>query len=252
MSNKTIIAAWLFGVLFLVSAMGLVWQFKAMQDLKIKNYDLTEKEKLSLDKKTITSDEDLLARLAEMMAMPEDKPVIYTVKDVETLAASKPFYKNAVNGDKMLLFRDRAILFRPSEGRMINVVGLDSLSDLPTAMASSSSATTSMAVTTDSSKTDVTTINVGSTELANSVEVRNGTPTSGLAGKWKTKLTDKGYKVLTIGNAVNDQYAETMVINLTGKDASKIEQVVGATSVTNMPSGEPSSQADVLIILGAK
>jgi|GEM_PF-1008046 hypothetical protein len=246
MSNKTIIAAWLFGVLFLVSAMGLIWQFRQVQDLKLQNYNLNEEKKMIQDKKVINSDDDLLARLAQIMLMPEDKPVIYTVKDVETLSLTKPFYKNGKNGDRMLLYKNRAILFRPSEDKIINFSSSDNLiTDLAPL---SSTMPTSTSPTVDLATPSTTVTN----EAAKTLEIRNGTATAGLASKWRTTMVGKGYKVLSIGNAANDQYTETVIVNVLAKDVSKLEQEFGTSAIINLPSGEATTQAEVLIILGTK
>lgn len=250
MFSKAVIAAWLFGILFLISALALVWMYRQQQDLKLQNYNLSEEKKLNQEKKEINSEEDLLARLAQIMIMPEDKPVIYTVKGVETLSQTKPFYKNSKNGDRILLYKNRAILYRPSEDKIVNFASSDNLiTDLAMPF---SGTTTSTTTTTDLVSPSSATPTNTAVAVVQNLEIRNGTPTAGLASKWRSTMTDKGYKVLTIGNAANDQYAETTIINVSGKDVSKLEQDLGVVAVTNLPISEASTQADALIILGTK
>jgi len=241
MSNKSIIAAWLFGVLFVASAAGLVVQFRQLSAAKLVAYNLQEEKKLSQTKREINTDEDLLARLQQIMVLPMDRPTIATVKDLEKMIERTAFLKNAVNGDKMLMFRDRAILFRPSEDKIINMVGSGAMSDLPSTMSSSTATSTAVDLTAVGDTTATTASTELKTDAVKTLEVRNGTATSGLAKQWQSKMVAKGYKVLTIGNAGSDTYAETTLINLSGKDITKLEQELGLAAVTNLPTGEASS-----------
>jgi hypothetical protein len=86
------------------------------------------------------------------------------------------------------------------------------------------------------------------------VEIRNGTTTSGLAKKMSDDLSAKDYNVLTIGNAVNRDVAKTVVYILSDEAADggkELAESIEATTDSGLPSEEPSSKADVLIILGA-
>lgn len=244
--SKSIIAAWLFGLLFVASAIALVAQFRQVSALKLENYNLQEEKKLSQSKREITSDSDLIARLQEIVLLPTDQPTIATVKDLDNGSPRTGFLASADNGDKMLLFRDRAILFRPSVDKIINMVGAGNLSELPTANTTS---TTSGAIDLNASPSADSSIN--STPVQ-TLEIRNGTAVAGQAKTWQSKMTAKGYKVLSIGNAANSNYTETTLVNLSGKDISKLEQELGVSAVSNLASGESDGQADAVLIIGAK
>jgi hypothetical protein len=65
----------------------------------------------------------LVDEISTIMLLPEDEtPSLLTVTDLERLRDQK-FYENAKNGDKVLVYRfaRKAILYRPSERRIIEV-----------------------------------------------------------------------------------------------------------------------------------
>ena len=65
----------------------------------------------------------LVAEVGNLIALPSDeKPTIATVTDVEKVK-DQPFFRNAKNGDKVLIYTNarKAILYRPSEKRIIEV-----------------------------------------------------------------------------------------------------------------------------------
>lgn len=69
-----------------------------------------------------TADEKIVKEVGKMMVLPEETPVIATVEDINKVK-DQPFFKNALNGDKVLAFvqSKKAILYRPSTGMIIEV-----------------------------------------------------------------------------------------------------------------------------------
>ena len=85
------------------------------------------------------------------------------------------------------------------------------------------------------------------------VEIRNGTNVTGLAGRTQTRLETEGYEVTTIGNANNRATTSTKVYALRtahNDNAKAIANFLSAASDSGLPAEEPASEADVLIILG--
>lgn len=98
--------------------------------------------------------------------------------------------------------------------------------------------------------------NASSTPTSSSatIEVRNGTSTTGLAGKTATKLKGLGYKVIATGNAASKTITKTTVYspNVTqSDDATKIASSLNASSATDIPSAEAKTKADILVIVGS-
>jgi len=64
-----------------------------------------------------------VSEIGKLIALPTDeKPTVATVTDVDKVK-DQPFFKNAKNGDKVLIYTkaQKAILYRPSENRIIEV-----------------------------------------------------------------------------------------------------------------------------------
>lgn len=83
---------------------------------------------LSLNQAQSQAEADkLISEVALLIALPTDeKPTVVTVTDLEKVK-NEPFFKNAKNGDIVLIYNNarKAILFRPSERRIIEVGALN-------------------------------------------------------------------------------------------------------------------------------
>lgn len=67
---------------------------------------------------------NVIAKIGAFMVLPTDEePSISTVLDVEKLK-EQPFFAKAVNGDKVVIYTKagKAILYRPSENKIIEVI----------------------------------------------------------------------------------------------------------------------------------
>ncbi len=68
--------------------------------------------------------DQLTAKIGKLMVLPAgEAPVVATVNDAKTLASQQAFYKDAVNGDKLLIYTvaQKAILYSPSRNLIVNV-----------------------------------------------------------------------------------------------------------------------------------
>ncbi len=77
--------------------------------------------------KAQTETQQTLAQLSKVMMLPNDpNPVIATITD-KTKLEGQPFFKNAQNGDRVVIFPStmKAVLFRPSTGKIIDVAPLE-------------------------------------------------------------------------------------------------------------------------------
>jgi ABC-type microcin C transport system permease subunit YejB len=63
----------------------------------------------------------IVARVGRLMVLPVEMPQIATVADVEMLKKTQLFFLNAHNGDQVLVYTDRAIIYSPSLDKIINV-----------------------------------------------------------------------------------------------------------------------------------
>lgn len=69
-----------------------------------------------------TQIQTIVASLSKKVDLPSGIPNVYTVKDVTKLNGQE-FFKNAKNGDKVLIYvsAKKAFLYRPSEDKLIEV-----------------------------------------------------------------------------------------------------------------------------------
>jgi len=63
---------------------------------------------------------DRVRRLYDLPATIE--PTVATIVDVDALRKENAFYNKAENGDNLVITQDRAILYRPSQDKIIDVV----------------------------------------------------------------------------------------------------------------------------------
>lgn len=90
--------------------------------------------------------------------------------------------------------------------------------------------------------------------VTTTIEIRNGTNTTGLAKKTSDAITSKGYEVLAIGNAHNRSTAKTTVYAIKDKavdEAKNVAQILDASTDSGLPADEAKTSADILIILGS-
>lgn len=189
-----------------------------------------------------------ISSVSRYMILPDgDEPVLATVSDAAALIKQQTFFTGAVNGDQLLLFPRnlKAVLYSPSRDKIVNV-GPIQQSNTGSAPQAANNAPKAIAVNTADQKTNLT------------IEVRNGSGKTGYAAQVAGQISvNAGYSVIKTADAMKKDYEKTIVFNRS-KDAdkkSKIEALVNtfnAELVSELPSGEKNTDADVLVILGGK
>ncbi|MEN9327927.1 MAG: hypothetical protein RI947_735 [Candidatus Parcubacteria bacterium] len=58
--------------------------------------------------------------LSQFMTVPDDKPIVVEVSDAATLKKQDPFYKEAQPNDIIIIWKEKAIIYRPSTQRVID------------------------------------------------------------------------------------------------------------------------------------
>ncbi|PIT88656.1 MAG: hypothetical protein COU29_02705 [Candidatus Magasanikbacteria bacterium CG10_big_fil_rev_8_21_14_0_10_36_32] len=219
-------AARLLIVLLLGVAIVFVWSWLnykyAEKELEIQQANLSPQAQV-IQKET----GNLLERLGRHMFLPVDeKPVVASIVDAKVLAQSNAFYKNAQNGDKIIVYVNSqlAIIYNPIADKIVNVGPLIDEEVIQEVLV---------------------------------VEIRNGTKISGLAEKLSGQLKiDSSFDVLSISYAEKRNYQKNILIDLSGgskKDLiKKLESILGVSAVTTTPVGEKNSKAEAVIILGNK
>jgi flagellar basal body-associated protein FliL len=202
------------------------------------------KEKNKEDSPTQEASEEaqqILEDVGKLILLPEDEePTIATIKDIEALKAENAeFYKNAQNGDKILIYTQRAIIYDSDENRIINVAPIIRQ---PTPEA--------VEPDTESTTTDE--------ETPLTIELRNGSTTGGVTNTYEEQINNnlgEDYSVTEKGNAtMGGVYTGVVIYDLTGGAKSTLVQALadelGAIVETEFPSGERDGSADVVVIIG--
>ncbi|TAK96741.1 efflux RND transporter permease subunit [Patescibacteria group bacterium] len=188
--------------------------------------------------------QQLVDAIGRFMDLPlNEEPKVATVTDKEKLK-SQVFFARAENGDKVLMYVEaqKAILYRPSTGRVIEVSqllsGAEGNPTAPAVAQSPASETTPVPTETP-------------TKMAK-IAVYNGTNIRGLAGEIEKKLTGlENIDVVSKTNAAGS-YTKTLIVDVTGGHDQLVGQIVekvGGES-GSLPDGESKPDADILIIGG--
>jgi len=214
------IAGGLGTLIFLVALVSAGYFYYQYQEVKKNPAKLTQQEIQDLEK-----------RVGKLIELPTDEdPQLATVTDVETVKQDQEFFKNALNGDKVLIYAKakKAILYRPSTNKIIEV-GPVTFSD---------------------------TTNAGTSTLTSPAKVvlLNGTDTPGITSRVEGKLANDVENVTVTRKDVAQRkdYTKTLVVNL-GNSAALAQQIASAIDgeVSALPAGEDRpSDADILIIVG--
>ena len=205
-----------------------------------KYFNLTPAEKAQKELATA------VVAVSKHMLLPEgDQPVLATVTDAKTLMSQQAFFNGAVNGDELLLFPRslKAVLYSPSRNIIVN-----------TGPIQQSSAQTG-ATTQSNAQASVPIASAVATAIL-SVEVRNGTGKTGYASTIADQIRGNAdYTITKVTDANKKDYAKTIIFSRVNDDSKKqtISSLVAALRgdlVATLPSGEKSTDADVLVILG--
>lgn len=202
---------------------------------------------------TAQQSQKLIEQVGKLIELPtNEEPILATVSDTSRLP-SEPFYQNAQNGDRVLVFKNSkmAILFRPSANKIIRV-GTVQIIESENAEATSSGAVAGESDVSLSSPNDTS----SSAPQQVTVVILNGTKTAGLAKTTGDRLSAKfeNIEVVSVGNAQAD-HISTIVVNLSGKNksaATTLAKELGGT-VRELPQGEEAPEGvDILVILGGQ
>jgi len=188
--------------------------------------------------------QDLIAKVATHLSVNADEtPTIATVTDANVLRAQNPtFYKDAQNGDRLLIWSNQAVLYSPAADKILAVLPISLPSNAGGSVAAAASST---APVVDQTFKDVT------------IDVRNGSGVTGLANALVQRLQAVGFASAKAKNAlVKTPYPQTQIFKLGQKDLSLVSTALSNFSGfkvqdgSTAPVAELPSKSDFLIILG--
>jgi|GEM_PF-5586996 len=109
----------------IIIILGLGFAYSQYQVHLLSNPNYQQEQAAALTKK-------ILAEVSRLMILPDGTPQIATVQDAKVLSAAQPFFSTASNGDVLLVYPDRAILYSPSLNKIVNVGSITSGPSTPT------------------------------------------------------------------------------------------------------------------------
>jgi hypothetical protein len=209
-----------------ISIVLLVYVYGLYQKTQTRNgtsVEVTNQEVLSL-----------VRTIEQFMELPMgESPNIATVSDISKLGGN-PFFANAKNGDKVLIYPKalKAILYRPSTKKVVEV-----------------------SVFSPSVQENVTNTSATLASTKMTIAIRNGTTTVNLPVLYEKELKAKfpDAVVVDTGNAKRRDYTDTMIIDLTRIHKTEVETIANTLDIAvgQLPSGEATTSASYLIILGS-
>lgn len=228
MSKKTLIMFLAVVVALAASSVYFFLKYKGVSEELKKKTEGADKAEVML----------VLDKVSRLMEVPTDEePTVATVTDKEKLKEQK-FFAKAENEDKVIIFvkAQKAILYRPSTNKIIEVARIDTI-DQKTAQ----QATVSAEIKT-TQKTGVL--------------ILNGTTRVGLSNGLveKMNLPESVFMLLQRQSAKRADYEKTMIVDLgVGAEVSqKMKELLKLGEVVNkMPEGEATPSGQLVVILGA-
>lgn len=229
---KIIIPAVIFLLALILIILFIQYQKAKSELVKIKSESQVTPDAASETKK-------LIEEVGKLILLPIDEtPTVATVNDVEKLRASQPFFQYAKNGDKVLVYSKKAILYDPVAKKIIDVSPL-------------SQSTTSAQIA--PSPSPQTTPSPASTSYK--FAIYNGTKKAGLAKTYETGIFKKllpSSTVIKRADAKGD-YTKGLLIDLSDTKDKEAETLAKTLNLENaiLPEKEIKPEgADFLIILG--
>jgi len=200
-------------------------QYKISEE-KLKNPGDAEKNEMK----------DMVGRVGKLMILPTEEPQMLTVGDVENLKKAQPFFQDAKNDDKVLLYpvARKAILYRPSENIIVNVAPLMNQEEATASGKAQTPQTQGVAL---------------------KIALRNGSGFPGVTTRLEQELKTKmqNISITEKDNAKRMDYEKTVVIPLSQSLSSAVVQQLAdmlSASVSALPIDEPKPASDLLIIAG--
>jgi hypothetical protein len=199
-----------------------------------------------------------IEKISKFILLPDEEPTLATVADVEKLK-EQPFFAEAQNGDKVLLFMQakKAFLYRPSENKLIEMMALG---ESQTSSLQNTQENQNLVVPIPVEEQPAESASQPAAEIAEipekqkenaKVAVYNGANIKGLAQKIGDKLALISGVIVSEKTNAEGSYQKTLVIDLSGSQtelAQKIAAELGG-EIGQLPEGETKPAADILVIV---
>jgi hypothetical protein len=185
----------------------------------------------------VSATQSLIENVGKLMVLPTNEtPQIATVTDITKLA-NQPFFKDARNGDSVLIYtkNQEAIIYDPASNKIVTVG--------PISIKSQTQAVAGAAITPIPTLAPV------------NVVIYNGTSVVGLAKTIQQNLSKDmtNVTVVATANAAKQTYQQTLVVPLDTSNQQNAEKLASLLHgiIGSMPAGEiKPTNVGILVILG--
>ena len=104
-------------IIFLGASLFLYFRFNNLNNELNRYKDISNSGSIEQEKV-----QQILDDIAKLMLLPNETPTVAALIDVSGLKQDNPsFYKNALDGDILIIYTDKAILYREQDNLIINV-----------------------------------------------------------------------------------------------------------------------------------
>ncbi len=110
-------------VIFILGFLGIYANNQQLKNQLVLSYDSSVIEPEIVPEKTLQEEVIEIEELvSKHIILPKgEEPNIATIQDIESLVIQQPFFQGAMNGDKILIYTSKAIIYSPIRDRLINV-----------------------------------------------------------------------------------------------------------------------------------
>jgi len=171
-----------------------------------------------------------VVKVGKSISLPDEKPIVASVADLDKLAG-QPFFKNAKEGDKVLIYANskKVILYRSEEERVVEVG----------------------AINIEGQGGEVAGLETEAFKIA----LLNGTKVAGLTKELEEKLKEAmpEVEIKIKASAAKTDYEKTIVVDLVGDKEAVVKELAEKleAEVGSLPEGEKELEGvDFLVIVG--
>lgn len=232
------------------SVMASFFYFKWQQASSSTPDDITETQEESQEEI-----DKIVEKVGRLILLPEgETPTLVTIDDKDSITENLVFFRDAENGDKVLVYRQAklAFLYRPSADKLINAssVNVTSGEDADGTSADGSAADSSGATSSADLDSALT------AEQTFRLAVRNSTSQSGLASSFRSQLlTDfaNRFSEVVSGDATGQETLSKSLLIVKNDQAAALADELStqySLDIGSLPAGEGEFDQDLMIVLG--
>lgn len=75
---------------------------------------------------------DIVGKVGKHYLLPDEEPKLITIANADVLKKTQPFFAKAKNGDKLLVYSQKVILYDPLADKIIDIAQIRPQETLPT------------------------------------------------------------------------------------------------------------------------